>query len=159
MFKFFKKIKKSLLESDITYKIDMIIKNIDKMDIDCLYNIKVNNLVDNKYKEVNIFTINNNMRAIIKKIDTTADGLELELSVMARGVKPLLDYLTVSNKVVAGYRGLIIDSLILYKQLSVMHKELDLSDYIEEHNSKIIDIYIITMDIIIKELYDSLFKD
>lgn len=159
--KWLNKIEKYLFKKDKQYMIKYLSTNYSKISIDILYKIHIDRIVDNTNKVINIGQISNRLFKIKKIIDETNNYIPLEHSiypVQADDYK-LIDLVTNSNNIIpSDYQTIIIDTINIYNTVTTIFKEKEIlkDDLDYEHNSKIIDLYIINMDSIIQKLFDAI---
>lgn len=159
--KWLDKIEKYLFKKDKKYMIKYINDNRDLITIDILYKIQIDMIVDNSNKPINIETLSSKISRVKRIIDETTNYIPLEHSIypVQSNTYKLIDLLTnKNNNIYSDYKSLLIDTINLYNVMVDIFKEKEimLDDLDYEHNSKIIDLYIITMDSIIHKLFNAI---
>lgn len=156
-------IEKYLFKKDKKYMIKHIINNSNKITIDILYKIQIDKIVDNTNKLIDINQLSKKLIKIKKIIDETNNYIPLEHSIypVESDTYKLIDLVSIKNKVIpSDYQTILIDTINIYNSVITLfnEKEMIKDDLDYEHNSKIIDLYIITMDNIIHKLFDAINK-
>lgn len=155
------KIEKYLFKKDIKYMIKYLASNPDKITIDILYKIQIDKIVDNTNKLINIEQLANKLIKIKKIIDETNNYIPLEYSIypVQSDTYKLIDLVSNKNKIIpSDYQITIVDTISNYNDIISIFKEKEkIDDDLDyEHNSKIIDLYIINMDNIIQQLFNAI---
>ncbi len=159
--KWLNKIENYLFKKDKKYMIKYLISNSDKITVDILYKIQIDKIVDNTNKLINIEQIAKKLFKIKRIIDETNNYIPLELSVypVESDNYKLIDLVSNKDKVIpSDYQTILIDTITIYDNVKSIFNEKEIlkDDLDYEHNSKIIDLYIINMDNIIHKLFDAI---
>jgi hypothetical protein len=157
----FDKLENYLFKKDKKYMIKYINNNCNKITIDILFKLKIDKIVDNKNNIINIDDIAKKLIKVKKIIDETNDYIPLDYSIhpVQSDTYKLIDLLTGKNNTVPGdYISTIIDTINIYDDVITIFKEKEIliDDLDYEHNSKIINLYIINMDNIIQLLFNAI---
>lgn len=159
--KWLDKIGRFLLKKNKQYMIKYVIDNISLVSVDILYKIQIDMIVDNTNRKINLNQLYKKLIKIKTIIDETNTYIPLEHSIypVRSDTYKLLDLVTDSNNTIpSDYQTTIVDTIHMYNTLLTIFKEKEIlkDDLDYEHNSKIIDLYIITMDSIIQILFNTI---
>lgn len=161
--KWLDKIENYLFKKDKKYMIKYINSNSNMITVDVLYQIQMDRIVDNTNKVINIEQVAKKLFKIKKIIDETNTYIPLEYSIypVQSDTYKLIDFVSNKNKIIpSDYQTIIVDTINIYNTILTIFKEKEIieDDLDYEHNSKIIDLYIINMDDIIQKLFNAINK-
>lgn len=149
-----------LFSNSTIYKIDRIKAKKDLLDTTILSNSKITMVYNGDTSIDNILNYNSLLlllNKVITLLDESNRTIPTSLSLIRLSkTQTVLDLLTINRRVPINYVDILLIILDKYEVLYNLYKSLNIDDVEEAYNSKIVYIYIITMDEIIQSIYDNI---
>lgn len=156
-------IKSFLFGKDLYYRVNYITNNKNKIDINKIHDLRVpKTLVVKNNSLMTISIILKNLKEIKIKLDEDSYNpisLQLSCNTYTNETIGLIDMIVHNNIVYPNYRDELIECITLYRDIRLLvdgYGKKDLTDMDLAFNCNLFNLYIITMESIIDNIYNSI---
>ena len=163
MKKLIKRILSILFGKDKFYRLDYVIDNYTNITLETICNLSIDTVMDNRNVSMDIFKMLENLKEINRIIDEEV-GVVIPNSMACiranKNITYLYSMLLIDNKttIIANFNSIIKELLLEYKKGIEITEQMRKDDLSAIHNSKVFNLYIITMEDIVNKLYWSISK-